>query len=87
MIVFFSDIGEAISTMELVQLHSESCEACQEVKELISLCPETSKTLVEVPEEHIDRVLHYADKKHQGSAEAYKRIKSWCNFPDFKEKV
>ena len=86
-LVFFSEIGEHISTSELVQLHVEVCEACQEVKELISLCPETSQTLVEVPEEHINRVLHYADKKHQGFAEAYTRIKSWCDFPNFKEKV
>ena len=86
-IVFFSETGEAISTSELVQLHVEVCEACKEVKDLISLCPETSQTLVKVPEEHIDRVLHYADKKHQGFGEAFKRIKSWCDFPDFKEKV
>ena len=86
-IVFFSETGEAISTSDLVQLHVEGCEACQEVQELISLCPETSQTLVEVPEEHINRVIHYADKKHQGFAEAYTRIKSWCDFPNFKEKV
>ena len=41
----------------------------------------------QIPKELEPEVLLYADRKHQGLAEAYRRIKSWTDFPDLKRKV
>ena len=44
-------------------------------------------TLLQIPEAVELEVLLYADKRHQGFAEAYNRVKSWVDFPDIKRKV
>ena len=54
--------------------------------ELQSL-PSFVPTPVAIPEEVEAEVLEYADRRHQGFAEAYKRIKSWTVFFDMKRKV
>ena len=84
---FYTETGDAIDTAELVADHVSACEDCTEVGELVKLCPSTTERLVQIPSEHVRRALEFADRKHQGFAEAYNRIKSWCDFPDFKEKV
>lgn len=86
-IQFFTKTGEVMDTRELVDDHVSRCEDCKEVAELVNLCPPTSEQLVQIPNEHVLRALEFADRKHQGFAEAYNRIKSWCDFPDFKERV
>ena len=42
---------------------------------------------LQIPEAMELEVLYYADKRHQGFAEAYNRVKSWADFPDIKRKV
>ena len=49
--------------------------------------PSFIPTPVAIPEKVEAEVLEYADRRHQGFAEAYKRIKSWTVFSDMKRKV
>ena len=46
-----------------------------------------SGRLLKIPEAMVTEVLRFADKRHQGYAVAYKRLKTWANFRDFKRKV
>ena len=43
--------------------------------------------LLKIPKALEEAVLLFADRKHKGFAEAYSRVKSWADFPDFKRKV
>ena len=45
-----------------------------------SLFQKNSQNLHVVPELHISRGLDYANRRHNGFSEAFKRIKSWCDF-------
>ena len=38
-------------------------------------------------EEDISSVLRFSDEKHQGLREACRRIKPWCDFQGFDERV
>lgn len=75
---FFNENGDPVM-LDLV-VSNYQCSHCQEVKNIKALCPETKGKLLMVPEEHIQEVLEYADRKHQGFGSAYQRIKSWCDF-------
>ena len=69
---------------EFVQNCSD-CSAVREIKNRVSGPDEGH--LFQIPEALEEEVLLFADRRHQGFAEAYSRVKSWADFPDFKRKV
>ena len=52
-----------------------------------SLPKSDGEHLLHIPIELEHEILLFADRRHLGFAEAYQRIKSWVDFPDFKRKV
>ena len=85
--LIFDDIGEQFKTSKIVKDHVLSCRDCTEVESIKKLTATALGTLITIPDEAIPRVLAYADRRHQGFAEAYTRIKSWCDFTDFEDQV
>ena len=88
--IFFDDKGDQFKTSKIdkmVQNHVENCCDCKEVKSIRDLIQSNQGTLLRIPDDVVPRVLAYADKSHQGFAEAYRRIKSWCDFTDFEGQV
>ena len=86
--IFFDDNGEPLSLEAVVDEHVKNCSDCSEVRDIKKkLQPSSGETLYQIPKELEPEVLLYADRKHQGLAEAYRRIKSWTDFPDLKRKV
>ena len=67
--------------------HVLGCRDCFDVCEIKNKLPTHEGHLLQIPEAVEDEVLLYADKLHQGFAEAYSRIKTWADFPDFRRKV
>ena len=43
--------------------------------------------LLQIPEDVEPEVLLFADNRHQGFAEAHRRVKTWVDLPDLKRKV
>ena len=72
-----------------VDQHIRDCLDCSKVQEIKNkvVLPCADGRLVTIPESVEAEVLSYADRRHQGFAEAYKRVKTWAEFPDFKRKV
>ena len=75
-------------TTSVQSLHVQDCSDCTEVQEIKNKVPRASAgRFVQIPKALEHEVLLFADRKHQGFAEAYTRIKSWADFPEFKRKV
>ena len=85
--LLFDDIGEPFKTSKIVKDHVLSCRDCTEVESIKKLTATALGTLITIPDDAIPRVLAYADRRHQGFADAYTRIKSWCDFTDFEDQV
>ena len=76
--ILFDDTGTQLMPEE--EIAKKVCDDCNKVKELKSLAPELKGPLHVIPQEHVTKVLEYADTKHQGFHEALRRISSWCDF-------
>ena len=84
---FHDEHGNPFEQQPLVDEHVQGCAECSEVQAIKSKSIGGGGPLFWIPEEFEDKVLLYADKKHQGFAAAYDRVKTWADFPDFKQKV
>ena len=75
-------------------MHKKSCKNAavleirirfQRIKDKVPPCP--SKFLLQIPEEIEPDALLYADRRHRGFADAFKRLQTWADFPDMEIKV
>ena len=85
--VFFDENGIPLDLRTTVDEHVQGCRDCSNVQKIRDKLPNASGHLLQIPEEMEDEVLLFADRRHQGFAAAYKRVKTWADFPDFKQKV
>ena len=85
--VFFDENGIPLDHKTTVDEHVQGCEECSDVKKIRNKLPDASGHLLQIPKEMEDEVLHFADRMHQGFAAAFKRVKTWADFPDLKRKV
>ena len=88
--VFYDEHGNTLSQKTIVDDHIQGCKECCEVQAIKTKAhPPISfaNPLFRIPEAIEHEVLLFADKKHQGFAAAYTRVKNWADFPNFKEKV
>ena len=86
--VFYDQTGAPLDKGALVDEHIRECTDCFEVqviKDKVPPCP--SKFLLQIPEEIEHDALLYADKRHRGFADAFKRLQTWADFPDMERKV
>ena len=81
--VFHNEHAEELDPVKMVEDHCKTCSQCKEVEAIKELLPKSDPGLLQIPEEHLQRVLEFGDLKHQGFAECSKRLKAWCTFPDF----
>ena len=85
---FFDENGCPLDVRAVVDQHIQDCIDCCQVQIIKSkISSPDSENLLSIPEAVEREVLLYADRRHQGFAEAYKRVKTWADFPDFKRKV
>ena len=85
--VLFDENGNLLEITETVNKHVKSCGDCIEVRLLKDILDKSDKSYTQTPEEKVARLLAYADKRHQGYAKAFTRIKTWCKFPGIKSQV
>ena len=85
--VFFDENGIPLDQKTTVDEHVQGCTECSDVQQIRDQLPDASGHLLQIPKEMEDEVLLFADRRHQGFAKAYKRVKTWADFPDFKRKV
>ena len=85
--VFYAEDGTSLDQKTMVDEHVQGCTDCSDVHEIKENLPAPSGRLLQIPKEMELRVLLFADRRHQGFAKAYKRVKAWADFPDFKVKV
>ena len=85
--VFFDENGIPLDQKTTVGEHVQGCTECSDVQQIRDKCPGASGHLLQIPKEMEREVLLFADRRHQGFAKAYKRVKTWADFPDFKRKV
>ena len=85
--VFFDENGIQLDQKTTVDEHVQGCTECSDVQKIRDKLPDASGHLIQIPKEMEDEVLLFADRRHQGFAAAYKRVKTWTDFPDFKQKV
>ena len=86
--LFYDENGEPLDLSTKVDEYVQDCRDCSEVQEIKKRVPRSDEGhLLKIPKALEEEVLLFADKKHKGFAEAYSRVKSWADFPDFKRKV
>ena len=85
--VFFNENGEPLDPKTIVDECIQDCRDCYEVQEIKSKVPPSEEHHLQIPEALEHEVLLFADRRHRGFAEAYRRVKPWASFPDFKRKV
>ena len=85
--LFFNKDGSELDLKSTVEDHVRRCIDCSEVGAIKEKIPQGSGFLLQIPETMEADVLVYADRRHQGFAEAHRRVKTWADFPDFKRKV
>ena len=85
--VFFDENGIQLDQKTTVDEHVQGCRDCSDVQKIRDKTPPSAGYQLQIPKEMEHEVLLFADRRHQGFAEAYKRVKTWTNFPDFKQKV
>ena len=85
--LLFDDKGNPLDLKITVDECIRDCQDCSHVREIKRKIPLNEEYLLEIPEELELEVLLFADRGHRGFAEAYRRLKSWANFPNFKRKV
>ena len=86
--LFYNENGESLNLRTKVDEYVQYCRDCSEVQEIKKRVPgPDERRLLQIPNVLEEEVLLFADRKHKGFAEAYSRVKSWADFPDFKRKV
>ena len=86
--LFYDENGEALDLRTKIDEYVQDCSDCSEVQEIKSKVSGPDEGhLFQIPKALEEEVLLFADRRHQGFAEAYSRVKSWTDFPDFKRKV
>ena len=85
--VFYDKDGSALDHNTEVTMYVQKCLDCSEVLKIKSKLPPSSGRLLQIPKAMETQLLLFADRRHQGYAAAYKRVKTWVDFPDFKRKV
>ena len=85
--VFFDENGIPLDQKTTVAEHVQGCTECSDVQKIREKLPGASGHLLQIPKEMEHEVMFFADRRHQGFAKAYKRVKTWADFPDFKRKV
>ena len=86
--LFYDESGEPLDLRTKVDEYVLDCSDCSAIKEIKNRVPGPSAgRLLQIPKALEEEVLLFADRKHRGFAEAYSRVKSWADFPDFKRKV
>ena len=86
--IFFNEKGDPLDLKTTVDEHIQDCIECSDVQDIKRKVPSSNdEHHVEIPEAFEHEVLLFADRKHRGFAEAYRRVKSWASFPDLKRKV
>ena len=101
--VFFDENGIPLDQKTTVDKHVQGCTECSDVQKIKDKVPALQTSLqnpeefeleaqrpnglLQIPEKVELEVLDFADKRHQGFAVAYNRVKSWADFPDIKRKV
>ena len=86
--LFYDENGEALDLRTTIDECVQDCSDCSEVQEIKSkVSGPDERHLFQIPKSLEEEVLLFADKRHQGFAEAYSRVKSWADFPDLKRKV
>jgi hypothetical protein len=85
--VFFDENGIPLDQKTTVDKHVHGCRDCSDVQKMREKAPSSAGYLLQIPKEMEQEVLLFADRRHQGFAAAYKRVKTWANFPHLKEKV
>ena len=85
--VLFEQNGIPLDLKTTVDLHVQGCKDCFDVQKIRDKAPPQAEYLLLIPKEMENEVLLFADRRHQGFAAAYKRLKTWADFPDFKQKV
>ena len=85
--VLFDENGNLLEITKTVNKHVKDCADCIEVRLLKDILDKKKKSYMKIPEETVARLLTYADKRHQGYAKAFTRIKTWCKFQGIKSQV
>ena len=85
--VFYDENGIPLDQKTTVDEHVRECLDCSHIQRIKEKTPPPSGHLLQIPVEVEYEVLLFADRRHQGFAEAFKRVKTWADFPDFKSKV
>ena len=85
--LLYDENGEPLDLRTKVDEYVQDCSDCSEVQEIKKRVPGPDEGLLKIPKALEEEVLLFADRKHKGFAEAYSRVKSWADFPDFKRKV
>ena len=81
-----SENGEELQMKKWVTKHVDNCSDCDFVQKLRAQY-RTDEKMIQINESDILSVLQFTDRKHQGLREAYRRIKTWCDFPLLLERV
>ena len=86
--LFYDENGELLDLRTKVDEFVQNCSDCSAVREIKNRVygPDEGH-LFQIPKSLEEEVLLFADRRHQGFAEAYSRVKSWADFPDLKRKV
>ena len=86
-IVALNENGEVMKFEVIVGQHVKNCHNCTFVQQMKTKYPTDGSLVQIIEEEDISSVLKFSDEKHQGLREARRRIKSWCDFQGFEERV
>ena len=84
---FYNENGDTLDLETTVDECIRDCRDCYEVREIKSKVPPSEEYHLQIPNALEHEVLLFADRRHRGFAEAYRRVKPWASFPDFKRKV
>ena len=87
MYVLYDENGILLDMKTEVREYVQGCTDCLDVQTIKDKAPVASGRLLQIPVDMEPEVLLFADKKHQGFARAYKRLRTWADFPHFKRKV
>ena len=86
--LFYDENGHPLDLKTTVDEYIQVCRDCSKVQEIRNKVPQSKEeNLLQIPEALEEEVLLFADRRHLGFAEAYRRVKSWASFPDHKRKV
>ena len=74
--VFFDENGISLDQKTTVDEHIQGCKDCSDVQKFKDKAPPASGRRLQIPQEMEHEVLLFADRRHLGFADAYKRVKT-----------